>query len=90
MLHEYGKAVIEERTNPHHLEELARYFRQEYGLGTEPWFVIADGAHRTTPSPRRGNGALRVLLKGLLSLVRGDKQAVGPRCLELPRETSGR
>ncbi len=43
MLYQYGKAVLEERTRPGHLDSLARYLRLEYGEGTEPSWLLANG-----------------------------------------------
>jgi hypothetical protein len=47
MLDRYGRAVVEERTKPQGLTELARYLRMEYGLGTEPAAFIAQENHRS-------------------------------------------
>ncbi|MFQ6013724.1 MAG: hypothetical protein ACE5LS_08850, partial [Thermoplasmata archaeon] len=55
MLERYGKAVIEERTQPRHLAELRQYLRMEYGLGTEPGYLLreAKGAQRPRNRIRR-------------------------------------
>lgn len=73
----YGRAVVEERTKPRHLAELAAYLRHEYGPATGPGFVfaqMADGAART---PRKGpeaapNGVLRTLATAVKALVPGN------------------
>ncbi len=50
MMHGYGRAVVEERTQPRNLAELRHYLRMEYGLGTEPGFLLRgvnEGAPRS-------------------------------------------
>ncbi len=49
MMDGYGRAVVEERTQPQNLADLRHYLRMEYGLGTEPGFLLreaTDGARR--------------------------------------------
>ncbi len=65
MMDRYGSAVVEERTQPRNLAELRNYLRMEYGLGTEPGFLLreaADGARRPRNRIRRAFGqVVRVL-----------------------------
>lgn len=43
MLYEYGKAVVQERTVPRRLASVAQYLHLEYGQGTEPSWLLANG-----------------------------------------------
>jgi hypothetical protein len=66
----YGKAVIDERTNPRHLAEIAAYLRREYGPGTGPSYIFADMADGGR-GPRRGpGGILRDILHALSRALR--------------------
>ena len=56
MMDRYGRAVVEERTQPRNLAELRSYLRMEYGLGTEPGFLLREvdeGARRPRHRIRR-------------------------------------
>ncbi len=70
MLQEYGKAVVEERTKPQHLGELARYLRMEYGPGTEPGYILAEMADRARRSRIRRTRTLRRVVTALSKVVR--------------------
>lgn len=85
MLYEYGRAVMEERTRPRQLGELAHYVRLEYGAGTEPEFVLVDDVKRATPSRRRRDGTLRILSRGLRIRFPGSRQKAVP-CASAPAE----
>ncbi len=53
MMDRYGTAVVEERTQPQNLAELRHYLRMEYGLGTEPGFLLREvGAGAARPRHR--------------------------------------
>jgi len=75
MMDAYGRAVVEERTKPRHLAELAAYLRHEYGPATGPGFVFAQMADGARRAPRKGpeaaNGVLRTLAKAVKALVPG-------------------
>lgn len=67
---EYGKAVVEQRTKPQHLAELARYLRMEYGPGTGPGYFfaeLADGARGR--KAKRTNGVVNALRKVVRALT---------------------
>lgn len=72
MWERYGKAVVEERTNPRQLAELSRYLRMEYGPGTGPGALLAEvnGRSRSRKAEKGSNGVLRVfrrIVKALLA-----------------------
>lgn len=79
---EYGKAVVQERTKPQHLAELARYLRMEYGPGTGPGYFfaeMADGAR--TRKAEKTNGvvnALRRVVRALSGNNGGTPEAGRP------------
>lgn len=56
MQHGYGRAVVEERSNPRHYAELSRYLRMEYGPGTGPGYFMRELANGASPS-RKGLAA---------------------------------
>ncbi len=70
MLQKYGQAVVEERTKPQHLAELARYLRMEYGPGTEPGYILAEMADRARRSRRRRKRTLRRVVTALSKAMR--------------------
>ncbi len=55
MMYRYGTAVVEERTQPRNLAELRHYLRMEYGLGTEPGFLLRE-ADEGPRAPGTGSG----------------------------------
>ena len=63
----YGRAVVEERIQPQNLAELRHYLRMEYGLGTEPGFLLREsdkGATRPRHRIRRAiSSVVRVLAR---------------------------
>lgn len=71
MLDRYGRAVVEERTKPQGLTELARYLRMEYGPGTEPAAFMAEAA-RTQPSRKEG----RILGRAIRALGRAARALI--------------
>ncbi len=76
MLDRYGRAVVEERTRPQGLNELARYLRMEYGLGTEPAAFMAEVA-RTQPSRKEGRflgRAIRALGRTARALISSNSR----------------
>ncbi|MFQ5837883.1 MAG: hypothetical protein ACE5HJ_03780 [Thermoplasmata archaeon] len=70
MQHEYGKAVIRERTRPRHLAELANYLRMEYGPATGPGYFMAEMANGSRRPRRRRRGVLKRALRALSGAVR--------------------
>ena len=84
MMDRYGRAVVEERTQPRHLAELRHYLRMEYGLGTEPGFLLreaAEGARR----PRHWNRVRRALKR----VVRALTKAMGAPATSNGRRPGG-
>lgn len=78
MWERYGKAVVEERTNPRHLAEIARYLQWEHGPGTGPAYLLAelaDGRRRSRRRPGAALGrAVRAVAVAMISLVaRGNR-----------------
>ncbi len=86
MQQEYGKAVVEERTRPQHLAELARYVRLEYGPGTGPGYFLAEMADGARRSRKRGRGTLKGVLhtlsKGVRVLLRNNGKRLRARVQE--------
>ncbi|MFQ5908614.1 MAG: hypothetical protein ACE5JE_07310 [Thermoplasmata archaeon] len=66
MMEEYARAVVMERTQPRNLAELRNYLRGEYGLGTEPGFLL-PGAAAETPRLRDRVGRVLRQVVGVLS-----------------------
>ncbi len=79
MDYRYGKAVDEERTQPRNLAELRHYLRMEYGLGTEPGFLMREAAR----PPRH---RIRRAIKGM---VRAVARAMGAQAASNGRRPGG-
>ncbi|MFQ6012570.1 MAG: hypothetical protein ACE5LS_02875 [Thermoplasmata archaeon] len=68
MMDRYGRAVVEERTQPQNLAELRNYLRMEFGLGTEPGYLLKrEAAERARRPP---NGVRRALTRAFRALVK--------------------
>jgi hypothetical protein len=57
------QGVAEERTQPRNLAELRHYLRMEYGLGTEPGFLLRDVAEETESPRDRVRRAFRKIVR---------------------------
>ncbi len=82
MMDRYGSAVVEERTQPQNLAELRHYLRMEYGLGTEPGFLLrgaADGDRR----PRHG------IRQAIGRMVRAMARVMGAQAASNGRRPGG-
>ena len=76
MMNRYGKAVVEERTQPRNLAELRNYLRMEYGLGTEPGVLLREAAWR----PRhRISRAIRKVVRAVTRMVGAQASSNGRR-----------
>ncbi len=79
MMDRYGRAVVEERTQPQNLAELRRYLRMEYGLGTEPGFLLRDVREGATRPRHRIRQTVSRMVRAVTRVMRAQATGNGRR-----------
>ena len=77
MDYKIAQGVAEERTQPRNLAELRHYLRMEYGLGTEPGFLLREAAE-ANPRPRnRISRTISRMVRSVARVMRGQATTNG-------------
>ncbi len=79
MMDRYGTAVVEERTQPRNLAELRNYLRMEYGLGTEPGFLLREAAQGARRPRHRIRRAISRMVRAVTRVVGAQATSNGRR-----------
>ena len=79
MTDRYGRAVVEERTQPRNLAELRHYLRMEYGLGTEPGFLLREAAEGARRPRHRIRRAISRMVRAATRVIRTQASSNGRR-----------
>ena len=74
MDYKIAQGVAEERTQPRNLAELRHYLRMEYGLGTEPGFLLRE---RDGEARRPRHRIRRAISRVVRVLARVGAEATG-------------
>ena len=79
MDYKIAQGVAEERTQPRNLAELRHYLRMEYGLGTEPGFLLREMDEGARRPRHRIRQAVRKMVRAVTRVARAQATGNGRR-----------